>query len=79
MSWSWPEFRRDERGNMAILFAFGFTVSALVSAVAVDAAALYHERRLLQALAPPDSEAGEAKPSRQRPAPRSREAATAAE
>jgi uncharacterized membrane protein len=49
MSWPWPEFRRDERGNMAILFAFGFTVSALVSAVAVDAAALYHERRLLQA------------------------------
>ncbi|MBJ3785904.1 TadG family pilus assembly protein [Devosia sediminis] len=34
---------------MAILFAFGFTVSALVSAVAVDAASLYHERRLLQA------------------------------
>jgi uncharacterized membrane protein len=49
MSWSWPDFRRDERGNMAILFAFGFTVSALVSAVAVDAASLYHERRLLQA------------------------------
>ncbi len=49
MSWSWPEFRRDERGNMTILFALGFTVSALVSAVAVDAAALYHERRLLQA------------------------------
>lgn len=45
----WRKFRRDERGNMAILFAFGFTVSALVSAVAVDAAALYHERRLLQA------------------------------
>lgn len=34
---------------MGILFAFGFTVSAMVSAVAVDAAALYHERRLLQA------------------------------
>jgi uncharacterized membrane protein len=49
MSGLWPDFRRDERGNMAILFAFGFTVSALVSAVAVDAAALYHERRLLQA------------------------------
>ena len=46
---AWPEFRRDERGNMAILFAFGFTVSAMVSAVAVDAASLYHERRLLQA------------------------------
>lgn len=49
MSWSWPEFGRDERGNMAILFAFGFTVSAMVSAVAVDAASLYHERRLMQA------------------------------
>jgi uncharacterized membrane protein len=45
----WPDFRRDERGNMAVLFAFGFAVSALVSAVAVDAAALYHERRLMQA------------------------------
>ena len=49
MSRDWSKFRRDERGNMSILFAFGFTVSALVSAVAVDAAALYHERRLLQA------------------------------
>ena len=49
MSWPFREFARDQRGNMAILFAFGFTVSALVSAVAVDAAALYHERRLLQA------------------------------
>lgn len=49
MSGAWPDFRRDERGNMAILFAFGFTVSAVVSAVAVDAASLYHERRLLQA------------------------------
>ncbi|MHA6299811.1 TadG family pilus assembly protein [Devosia sp. CAU 1758] len=46
---NWPEFRRDERGNMAVLFAFGFAVSAVVSAVAVDAAALYHERRLMQA------------------------------
>lgn len=45
----WPDFRRDDRGNMGILFAFGFTVSAIVSAVAVDAAALYHERRAVQA------------------------------
>jgi len=44
-----PNFRRDERGNMAVLFAFGFAVSAMVSAVAVDAASLYHERRVLQA------------------------------
>lgn len=42
-------FRRDERGNMSVLFAFGFAVSAMVSAVAVDAASLYHERRILQA------------------------------
>jgi len=39
----------DQRGNMAILFGFGFLVSAMVAAVAVDAAALYHERRMLQA------------------------------
>ena len=45
----WGTFWRNERGNMAILFAFGFAVSAAVSAVAVDAAALYHERRMLQA------------------------------
>lgn len=45
----WPEFCRDDRGNMAILFAFGFTVSAIVSALAVDAASLYHERRAVQA------------------------------
>ncbi len=49
MKRAWRSFCRDERGNMAVLFAFGFTLSALVSAVAVDAAALYHERRLLQA------------------------------
>lgn len=42
-------FRRDERGNMAVLFAIGFAVSAMVSAVAVDAASLYHERRIVQA------------------------------
>lgn len=42
-------FRRDERGNIALLFAFGFTLSALVSALAVDAASLYHARRHLQA------------------------------
>ncbi|WP_297103341.1 TadG family pilus assembly protein [uncultured Devosia sp.] len=46
---SGSRFRRDERGNMAVLFAFGFAVSAMVSALAVDAAALYHERRVLQA------------------------------
>lgn len=45
----WHRFRRDERGNMALLFAFGFTLSALVSALAVDAASLYHARRHLQA------------------------------
>lgn len=44
-----PRFRDDERGNMAILFALAFAVSAAVSALAVDAAALYHERRMVQA------------------------------
>lgn len=34
---------------MAVLFAFGFTLAAMVSAVAVDAASLYFERRQLQA------------------------------
>lgn len=38
----------DRSGNMTVLFAMGFAVSALVSAVAVDAASLYHERRMLQ-------------------------------
>jgi uncharacterized membrane protein len=46
---TWRSFRSDERGNMAILFAFGFTLSALVSALAVDAASLYHARRQMQA------------------------------
>lgn len=38
----------DRSGNMTVLFAMGFAVSALVSAVAVDGASLYHERRMLQ-------------------------------
>ncbi|MCR6670972.1 TadG family pilus assembly protein [Devosia ginsengisoli] len=38
----------DTRGNMAVLFAMGFAISAVVSAVAVDGAALYHERRMIQ-------------------------------
>ncbi len=46
---SWRGFRRDERGNIAMLFAFGFTISAFISALAVDAASLYHERRQIQA------------------------------
>lgn len=44
----WRRFRDDIRGNIAVLFAMGFAVSAMVGAVAVDAAALYHERRLIQ-------------------------------
>lgn len=42
-------FLGDERGNIAVLFACGFALSAIVSALAVDAAALYHERRMMQA------------------------------
>lgn len=44
-----PGFWGDERGNIAMLFAFSLTLSAIVSALAVDAAALYHERRQIQA------------------------------
>ena len=44
----WRRFWADTRANMAVLFAMGFAISAMVSAVAVDAAALYHERRMLQ-------------------------------
>ena len=45
---SWRAFLHDGRGNIAVLFAMGFAVSAVVSALAVDAAALYHERRMIQ-------------------------------
>lgn len=41
-------FCGDQRGNMAILFAVGFSASAVVSAIAVDGASLYNERRALQ-------------------------------
>ena len=45
----WPSrFLADQRGNMAVLFAGGLAVSAVVSAFAVDVASLYHERRMLQ-------------------------------
>ncbi|QQR38915.1 pilus assembly protein TadG-related protein [Devosia rhizoryzae] len=42
-------FLRDRSGNMAILFALGFSASAAMSVIAIDTAALYHERRELQA------------------------------
>lgn len=38
----------DDRGNMAMLFALAFSLSTLISAIVVDASALYHERRMLQ-------------------------------
>ncbi len=41
-------FIRSQSGNIAVLFAMGFAVSAMVAAVAVDGAALYHERRMIQ-------------------------------
>ncbi|WP_366933755.1 pilus assembly protein TadG-related protein, partial [Devosia sp.] len=41
-------FLRDSRGNMAVLFATAFSLSAVIGAIAVDAAALYHERRSIQ-------------------------------
>jgi uncharacterized membrane protein len=42
-------FFGNEAGNMAILFAAGMGISAVIAAFAVDAAALYHEKRVLQA------------------------------
>ena len=41
-------FWADASGNIAVLFAMGFAVSAVVGAVAVDSASLYHERRMIQ-------------------------------
>lgn len=41
-------FLGDRSGNIAILFAIGFAASAAMSALAIDTAALYHERRQLQ-------------------------------
>lgn len=44
----WRRFLADRAGNMAVLFAAGFSVSVIVSALAVDAASLYRERRNVQ-------------------------------
>lgn len=44
----WRRFWRDTRANIAVMFAMGFAVSAMMSAVAVDLASLYHERRTIQ-------------------------------
>ncbi|MBO9590391.1 TadG family pilus assembly protein [Devosia sp.] len=41
-------FLRDRSGNMAVLFATAFSLSGVIGAIAVDAAALYHERRVIQ-------------------------------
>jgi uncharacterized membrane protein len=41
-------FGRDRSGNIAVLFAVGFAISGVVGAIAIDAAALYHERRMVQ-------------------------------
>lgn len=41
-------FATDARGNIAVLFAVGFALSAMIGAIAVDAAALYYERRTIQ-------------------------------
>lgn len=41
-------FLRDKSGNMAVLFATAFSLSGVIGAIAVDAAALYHERRMIQ-------------------------------
>lgn len=44
----WARFRSNAQANISVLFAMGFAVSGVVAAVAVDAAALYHERRVMQ-------------------------------
>lgn len=41
-------FFRDRSGNMAVLFAAAFSLSGVVGAIAIDAVALYHERRVIQ-------------------------------
>jgi uncharacterized membrane protein len=45
----WRRFLSTEAGNMAILFAAGMGIASVIAAFAVDAAALYHEKRMLQA------------------------------
>jgi len=42
-------FGSNESGNMAMLFALAFSLFGVVAAIGVDSAALYHERRMMQA------------------------------
>lgn len=44
----WRRFVASQRGNMVVMFAAGFAVSAVVAAFAVDAGGLYYERRAVQ-------------------------------
>lgn len=64
---SWRRLVRDERGNMATLFAMAFSLCALMSALVVDAGALYHERRLLQTGVDLAAIAAASDPTRARP------------
>lgn len=41
-------FLGDRRGNIAVLFAGGFAAASVISAFTVDAASLYHARRVMQ-------------------------------
>jgi uncharacterized membrane protein len=41
-------FIPDQGGNMAVLFALAISLSGVIGAIAIDAGALYHERRGLQ-------------------------------
>lgn len=43
-------FITDQSGNMAVLFAMAVSLSGVVGAIAIDAGALYHERRGLQSV-----------------------------
>jgi uncharacterized membrane protein len=44
----WARFWGSKTGNISVLFALGFSLFAMIGAIAIDAAAVYHERRALQ-------------------------------
>ncbi|MCW5722380.1 MAG: hypothetical protein KIS86_14670 [Devosia sp.] len=46
---SWRRLLGDEGANMVLLFATAFSLAVILSAISVDASALYYERRQLQA------------------------------
>lgn len=63
-------FFRDSSGNMAVLFATAFSLSGVIGAIAVDAAALYHERRVIQSTVDLAASAPRAIPAAPKKSPR---------